>query len=363
MTDLPDALVDLDKVEWSLNRHILEALSQPRPGDSKPPTQWPSSGSAVVVEDGKERVLGKCRRENLFRLLIDEDKFHPEKYSTLKDLIKHLKDHEIPVRPEMRFIWAQGELYEDYVIKQAKKTGVFVHEQVQVYAHDWRLSGRIDIVVIDPTTGKLSIIEVKSVYGFGADVVMGKKNSISDVPGKPRDSNLIQTALYDWWVASQNREQYGPSRLQYGARDTGRFAEYLVQTLKNEETDEVEIWYAQIEPRKLAWVKSPITITSVLAQYDYTEEYLRKQEVPPRDFDLAYSKEKIHESYEAGRLNKTQTKQYEKVLAREAENAEREAQGLKAKVDINLPHVGDFQCGYCKFRNTCYDTKGTPREL
>lgn len=347
---------------FAVLEHILGSISRPRPGDSKEPTQWPSEGTAVVLVDGQEQVQGQCRRQAFFRLTKENYKYDPEAHQEVAGLVERLKDVEIPVSNYMRFIWAQGELYEQYVIDQCKNSGIFVHTQVPVYIKSHNISGKIDIVVIDPETGKLSIVECKSVYAYGADAVIGTDaERRRGLLGTPRDKNLIQTALYHWWVASED-EAYGPSRLIYGDRGTGKYAEYLVRT-ETSEDGIISIWYRGITPNKTAWTRSPITITSVLEQYALIAHYVHAHVIPPRDFKLQYSREDFNSPAILETLNKSDRTQIEKIIERETENIERIAAGEKPKVELKLPNKGNFNCGYCPWSRACYDETGQPLEI
>jgi hypothetical protein len=342
--------------------HILNNISRPRPGDSKEPTQWPSEATAIISTNGQEQVVGQCRRQAFFRLLKENYKYDPIRFEKSKELVERLKEEEIPVSNYMRFIWAMGELYEEYLIEQCKNSGIFVYTQVPVYIKSHNVSGKEDIVIIDIETNKLSIVEAKSVYSYGADKVIGtdadhRKGQL----GSPRDKNLMQIALYHWWVAS-NDEAYGPSRLVYGDRGGGKYAEYLVRT-EEDEDGLIYIWYRGVSPLKTKWTKSLITINSILEQYSVIASYVMKQEIPNRDFKLQYTREDFDSPEIFDSLNKTDRTQLEKIREREQENLERESMDLKPKVELKLPVKGDFNCGWCPHRNTCYNKDGTPNEI
>ena len=348
--------------DYSVLEHILKANNRPRPGDSKEPTQWPSEGTAIILSNGKEKVVGQCRRQAFFRLAKDSYKFDPEKFCRFKDLVTLLKAEEIPPSSYMRFIWAMGELYEQYIIDQAKNSGIFAYTQVPVYIRSHNVSGKEDLVTIDPETGLLCINEMKSVYSYGADDVIGtdaerRKGQL----GTPRDKNLIQIALYHWWVASAD-EGYGNSRLIYGDRGTGKYGEYAIRT--EEDTDGIiSIWYKGVAPNRTEWTRSPITINSVLEQYAIIAEHVLSGVIPARDFKLQYDRTDFEDPEIFGDLNKTDRTQIEKIKERELENEERLSAGDKPKVELKLPTKGDYQCGYCPWRTVCYSSDGTPKEL
>ena len=159
--------------DWSFYKQVTKSLRRPRPGDARFPTLWPSEASAIVEKNGRSQVVGACRRSTFFRYLSASHAYYEFEDAIYDEIVKHLKDLEVPVSDYMLFIWEQGNLYEDFVIKQAKNIGVFDSEQGPIYIKSHNVSGKRDVEVYDPLTGKLVICEVKSVYGFGANVVLG----------------------------------------------------------------------------------------------------------------------------------------------------------------------------------------------
>lgn len=347
--------------EWAFIEHVTDSLGKSRPGDSKQPTLWPSEATALVETDGKTKVVGKCRRATFFRFLLENYKFY-DKYKIWAPLVEEIKINALPIDRYMLWIWRQGELYEDFLVEQAKITGVFLSGQTVVYIPKFNVSGKKDIEIINPQTHKTSIVEAKSVYGFGANVVLGTPSDRrKGLLGEPRDSNLMQIALYHWWHASED-ETYEASRLVYGARDTGRYAEYLVET-STQKDGTINILYKNNAPNVGSWVLSDITINSILAQYENQQLWLDGGYIPEADFSISYSEEKLAELYAADELAKTDKEQYEKVMERRKENNEKIALGQKTKVDLKQIEKGDWQCGYCSYRKVCFDDKNQLRKI
>lgn len=346
---------------WSFIEHATDFLQRPRMGDARHPTLWPSEATGIAVdENGTEKVVGKCRRATFFRYMQQNYEFDPA-YSFYRPLVEEIKQKKIPVDRYMLWIWRAGELYEDYLINLAKESGVYIADQVGMYVKDVNLSGKIDLVTINPHTHLYSNVEIKSVYGFGGNQVLGKPGERSKGKlGTPRESNLMQIALYDWWAASADAK-YEHSRLVYGGRDTGRYAEYAITTERNEETSQTEIFYQGLAPNVTEKTKSDITIDSILAQYRFVQDSVDGGTMPDRDYDLKYSEEKIDELYEAGSLNKVETQRYEK---RQKYLAGESTRSIKPIVK------GDWQCNFCSLKDVCYkssntkhDNYGVPRQL
>ena len=165
---------------WSFIKHISQHLERPKLGEQKAPTLWPSSATAIIDEE----VIGKCRRQSYFRFAKDSYHFDP-KYDHLKPLVDIINEHKAPPSKYLQWIWIQGSLYEDYCINLAKESGVYIGDQISVYVPGYNISGKLDLIVINPETTKLHIVEVKSVYGFNANSVLGteaqhKKNLLGN---------------------------------------------------------------------------------------------------------------------------------------------------------------------------------------
>tara|TARA_Y100000310_G_scaffold343493_1_gene451401 strand:- start:3468 stop:4493 length:1026 start_codon:yes stop_codon:yes gene_type:complete len=337
---------------WSFIQHVSNYLSKPRFGEQKAPTVWPSSATAIV----EDQIVGKCRRQAYFRFANDQYEFDPE-YDYLKPLHKEIKKHKLPPSNYLRWIWIQGELYETYCINMAKEAGVYIADQVSIYVPGYNISGKIDLIVINPEESTMHIVEVKSVYGFNANSVLGteaqnRKGKI----GTPRDSHLMQLGIYQWWYGNCN-DGFGAALLTYGARDTGRFAEYLITVEKGEDGLDY-IFYQGHVPITTTKVNSGITIQSILENYKLVQDSLQKDQkkivIPPADYTLRYSEETIQDMYEKGLLGKTDSTQHEK---RKKQIEEGKARPVKAV------EKGDWQCKFCDYKNLCYDENYSLIEL
>ena len=343
--------------EWSFITHITDYMARPRLGDSKPPTLWPSEASAVLVNEyDEEHVVGKCRRASYFRLLLDSYDYFEDKYSFYKPIVEALHLEKIPVEPYVRWLWKQGDLYEQFCIDIAKNSGTYIADQVQVYIPELNISGKIDIIVIDPTTKQLRIVECKSIYGYNENTILGtpaerKRGKL----GTPRESYLMQLGIYQYWTGA--KEEYGDALLVTGARDTGRYAEFNLVVKQDESIEDDNsnyIFYSGNSPCQTEEVNSGISIENIFEQYQSTTKCLDSGTIPKRDFELQFSQDKIDKLYDRGLLSKKDTEQHRK---RKEQIAAGKARPVKA-VD-----KGDWQCRLCAYKNICYQEDNTPRDL
>ncbi len=383
---------------WSFIEHITESLRRKQVGDPKAPSHWPSEATAIV--DGK--VLGACRRKAFFRFLFDSWRYDPESYTQWDWLVKQVDNAKTPDDPYMLWIWAQGELYEHYLVKQSQRSGVFADDQVRIYIRSHNVSGSIDIEALNPRTGKRVIVESKSIYADNADYILGRPGS--GKMGKPRDSNLMQIGLYHWWRASED-PAFENSRLVYGSRDTGRYGEFEIRTVDIDGVTFIE--YAALAPHPGQWINSGITIDNVLENYALVADAVKSGIIPARDFSLRYSDEELHDEYINNQLSDTDREKYEQVMARREYNrwvdsipglsdeellaeakkfadelpkALRELldaglegkkltsyitklRKLEAKREFKQIDKSDYQCRYCSYAGLCFDENGKPTNL
>lgn len=334
-------------MSWSFISHITDHLGKPSLDEQKSPTKWPSSATAIV--NGK--VVGKCRRQEFFRFLLAQWNFSKD-YEKYTRFLEYVLSKKKPTETYLKWIWKQGEIYEDYCVDLAKESGVFVSGQTSVYIPQYNVSGKLDLIVVNPETTKYHIVEVKSVYGFNANGVLGTDaERRRGVLGTPRESHLMQIGLYQWWYANSD-ERFAEGLLVYGARDTGKYAEYKITVEKEGDLD--YIFYQGNAPANTSKVNTGISIQSILENYRYVTESISKDSIPERDYELVYSQDRIRELYEAGELNKTDTAQYEK---RQKQIEEGKTRLVKEVVK------GDWQCRLCEYSKVCYEESNNPREL
>lgn len=347
--------------KFSLIEHITNFMGQPRLGDPRHPTFWPSEGSCVIKKDGKEKNYGKCRRAIYLRYLTYCYSFDPD--NTLNaDVAKWLIDNSEPADRYMRWIWTAGELFEDHIINMCKSSGVFAGTQFNIYIPEYNVSGKIDIIAVDPSDGKLNITEVKSIHGYhaGKNILGSYEDHKKKRLGSPKTSHLIQVGIYQWHLKYSKRPEdmlspanLGHARLLYGRRDTGEYGEYEVDV----QLDGTLLYRPNGPVFNSQWTKSKVNIVTVLEDFKQIQENIDSGTIPPKDFVLQYSYKQLLELLDAGELNKTNTEKVAKIKARKEENKLLKAEGKKTKAELKLPTLGDWNCTYCDFQKACWDKK------
>ena len=374
---------------FSVMSHLSEWLARKRLGDPKHPTLWPSCAGAT---DSNGRFHGSCRRMTFLQYMVPLyffSKATDNKYDKWKPFIDEILKYT--TKPDKYQLWLfdNADRYEEYQIEHAKESGIYIGDQVPIYIASHNISGKIDLIVMNPFTGKSIITEIKSVYGYSADDVLGKNfGRYSNFTGEPRTKNLMQVAIYQYHFAKDSNEN---ARLLYGDRGTGKYAEYEVSVDK--ETSVIS--YRCIDPLVWKWEKVPYTVLDIYEFYKFILDSVESEIIPQRDYSISYdisTLEKLtDESYKIIETSKEDEdlKEFSSVndfinnpstkksrifrlssrgrttLSESAahqfiKHLDRKTNGGR---QVKKPEEGDYQCRFCQYRTLCYDDDLNPRNL
>jgi len=368
--------------EFSIMNFLTDWIGREKLGDDKPPSFWPSSAGA---ENKNGEFFGTCRRRIFLQYLIALVNYSEKsnnKYSFWKDLITIVKSKYIRESNYQRWIWEQGNLFEDHIVNLIKESGLFVASQTQVYIPEYNVSGKIDIISFNPENQKYIITEVKSVYGPNGEKTIGTDyERHNKIPSEPRDYNLMQIALYQWHYAVDDKFDYG--QLIYGDRGNGKYSVYQVDVKK----DTGAILYRTIDPFVSKWTQVPYTIFDILNLYKEIQDDIDAGIIPEKDFQLNYDDDTffklVDDNYKIVTLNSENKKVKEYTSLQEfIDDGKEEAKSRKFKLDyknkfviskteseqfvkyldrktnggkeVKRPTIGNYQCSYCSFKDYCY---------
>lgn len=259
---------------------------------------YPSEASVTYIDkDGIQRTEGKCHRESWMRITKTGT---PEPHDAYT-----------------QWIFASGKGVEEILVEQWKQMGVWHANNVKFYNKERNVSGELDVVIKDPKTGELIIIEVKSFAGYNnKKLIMGNKS----VKGRPKTPQLLQLLIYIDLCKGLGLVDYG--KLVYYARDTGDRREFNVEL-----TDKGQpVIDGKIDHR--------FTMDTIYDRFDLLNSYVQKGEMPPRDYEMIWSPEKVERENQLGNIAKTN---YEKW-----------------KRNHSKYPIGDYQCKWCSLRHECY---------
>jgi hypothetical protein len=136
---------------------------------SRTPRVWPSEASAELFDKREAGIAGGCHRKSYFRMTGEPP------------------SNQIDVVSARRF--RTGRAMELDIVNLAKAAGIFVAAGVRYHVTDIELPLELDLVVRDPQTGRMYIIENKTTYGYAAN-----KEVIKD--GRPRLEGVMQSTIY-----------------------------------------------------------------------------------------------------------------------------------------------------------------------
>lgn len=167
------------------------------------------------------------------------------------------------------------------------------------------------------TAGCLAVHNCKSFYGYEANKeICGNSKQI----GAPKTSQLLQVLTYLQYF----KDRFPYAKMIYYARDSANRAEFDI-TLQEEAPGKTRPVINGVPDNRFY-------VENIINRYKELHQAVSQQKVPDRDYDAAYSKEKVEKRYEAGEIGKTKYQDW-----------------LKGKEVIS-----DWQCRYCNYMDLCY---------
>jgi hypothetical protein len=263
---------------------------------------YPSEASVFYEADGEQQIAGACLRKSYYR-------------------IKH-SDQRGQVSARGAHIMAHGSQIEHSLVEIFKQMGIWRANSVRFKDNEYNVSGEIDAVLVEPDGTEYGA-EVKTAYGYMAEKdIIGNTYNV----GKPRPSHLLQTLIYCW--VFKDRLPY--FRILYMFRDS-----CARRSFKIELHEEDGVHYPKVDGK----VSKAFSVEDILSRYKELQYYLDTDTVPPRDFQLEYTDEKVQRLYDLKKISKSK---YEKHFApRKPEPA------------------GDWNCSYCDFSTFCWSQEET----
>lgn len=270
------------------------------PNTISPPRHYkgfhPSSASCSIKNEfGEDETCGKCLRAV---------------YWSAKAV-----EQTNPMNSRGIRITSVGKMVEEWEINKYKEMGIWRGNNVKFFDVDNNISGEVDAFVHDKDINNIIGVEIKTGYGYQFEKdVIGRP----DKKGTPKLDHLMQTMLYLNYF--KNIPLF---KMVYIDRGNASRAEFNISLEKS--SGGVNVDGKRFRPS--------LTIPGILHRYKTLNEHLKDGTIPPRDYQLQYSVEKIKFLYDSNRLTKTDSKEYEK----------------NKKISI-----GDWRCSYCEYKDYCW---------
>jgi hypothetical protein len=310
---------------YDLFGDIDKYLERPREFDfPRGGNLYPSEASVKFQdENGNWIVEGGCLRKSWYR-------------------IRGIESGGTNARAE--YIFAAGKMFENFIVEQMKQMGLWRANSVPFISNEFNndipVKGELDGVFWDPINKVNYVWECKTGHGF-----MAKKDIFGDFHhrGYPKVSQLLQTLVYTYHFRESNpdpkiKTHFPFTRLCYIMRDEPANR----KTFKVEVQEINGIWMALVD----GIVEKRFTIENIKQRYQELCAAVKKDEPPPRDYDLIYSDEKVEMLHDRGLLSESKWKDHESNLRVRA--------GKSRMRDPKIKIIGDWNCKYCNNIRQCY---------
>lgn len=320
-----------DKLSKAMGDHVL-------PSAKKYSSLSPSAASVVVTEaDGTTRVVGACHRQQYYRITgVPQDK-------------------NTEVNIDWNLSALIGDKLQDLIEELLDQYGFQMGIQKLTSEHSFfdpkmRLSGRTDIIAWDYTSNEPIGIEVKSIGEYKA------KTAISE----PIDEHVLQSVVYlDYYNKNIPADQKKIKRwyIWYISRTEN----WSIKS-KTHNSNFAMLWdfCITLDSKGVPLVHGSnfnqrwkdFSIENIYKRYNLLKAHIDTDVVPPRDYELVYSEEKITGLHKADKLTrKTDRDVVDKWLAKGAPIG-------KLKVSM-----GDIECRFCEYSDLCWQgiKNTTPR--
>ena len=260
---------------------------------------YPSNASCFIKNEfGEDQCVGKCLRAS---------------YWKQKSVAQ-----TNPMNARSIRIATCGKLIEQFEIDNYKEMGIWRGNNCKFYDPDHNISGEMDAFIWDAKMNTIIGVEIKTGYGYEFNKrVMGNTRW----EGKPKADHLLQTMIYKHFM-----KDIPLFKMVYIDRGNAARIEHNVELDKN--------GCARVNGKMFDKL---ITIPRIFMRFKELADHLEDNTIPKRNYALQYTDTKIGLMYDAKKLNKEQTRQYEKTK----------------KVAL-----GDWQCSYCEYKDYCWYGEG-----
>lgn len=306
----------------SLNSHLMRSL--PVKG-KRLPTMYPSAASCRDIDD-PTIVYGACMRQQWYRCAGYHESDPAGEYS--------------------QYIFAAGNMWEDWLTEQCKQQGIWVANSLKWSIPEYWLSGEVDIVIKDPNTDEVIILESKTYssanYEAKVELAGGRKRDGTYRVPTPKVANVMQSALYLHYFSKPENGDVKRVLLTYFDRACGgpeNNREFWV-SLRPEETPDgvrtrIHIDTKDINGNSHSYDIPGVTMEGIFNRYTELINALResKESAPPPDYMHVYPTEKVIELYGKEEISKSKYEKWESNPTK-------------------YP-IGDWQCSYCGYKTLC----------
>ena len=277
------------------------------------PSWYPSEASATWVdENGETRVEGNCMRASYMR-----------KTGLCKDM-------QIDTTPYQEWIFALGKHVEIILVDYWKQLGILVENNLKFYDAERDISGEIDVMLCDPMTGEMVLVEVKSFYGYAATKQLCGNKSTKPTP---KVSQMMQLMIY----LDQFKDMISYGKLVYYSRDAANRNEFDITLVLDASNPAKPVHRPAID----GVIDYRFTLEDIYARYDKLAQHVEADTLPDGDYEKVWSKEKVERRNLLGEVAKTTYAKWKKSPGKNP--------------------IGNWNCSYCRYSQVCLKSNGQHR--
>lgn len=313
-----------------LSNKLSKFLGNPSFSNNKKYTSLvPSAASTVVTTaTGDKKVVGACHRQQYYRLknkIPDEGAVNID--WTLSALIGD-KLHDLLV-----------ELVDVYGVQMGLQR---ITREHSIYNETIKLSGRCDLILWDYNNDEPVGVEIKSIGEYKA------KKAIEG----PIEEHVLQSVLYldfynknitegqkkitKWYIWYVSRTENWTLKSKAHNSEFTMMWDYLI------ELDNGVPIITLGDGTKQRW--NDFSIDKIYDRYKILYEANQKNTIPPRDYEIIYSEEKIASMHKHNLL--------ERKADREAVDKWLSKGAPPGKLKVTM---GDGECLFCEYKKLCWE--------
>lgn len=302
-------------------------LSPTFPRNKKSKSLAPSAASTIVNTPAGTKVVGACHRQQFYRI----KGFEPDADASVNidwtlSAIMGEKLHEMLVK-----------LIDDFGFEMGLQR---LTQEHNIYDPRINLSGRSDLIVWDHNLKEPIGVEIKSIGEYKAKKAMLQ----------PIDEHILQAVVYldfynknipqgqkkinKWYIWYISRTENWSIKAKDHNSPFQMMWDFCIQL----DNGVPIIQMADGTTQKLL----DFSVNKIYDRYNQLNEYIYKDIIPPRDYDIYYSEEQITALYTTNQIQTKATKEtIEKWLKKGAPAG-------KLKVVL-----GDSECMFCEYKQLC----------
>lgn len=314
-----------------LSTKLSKALGIPPFTNLRKSTSLTPSAASVelTLQDGTKKVVGACHRQQFYKI---------KNYTEDNDSIVNI-DWTLSAIMGDHMHNMLNKIIDDYGFPMGIQR---IANEHAIFDKNMNLSGRSDTIVWDVPKNEPIGIEIKSIGEFKAKKAMEQ----------PIEEHVIQSVIY--------LDYYNRHIIQGQKKITKWFIWYISRTenwsikAKEHGSPFTMLWDFCIEldngvpiitlPRGVKQRWTDYSVKNIYDRYHLLNDYIKTDTLPPRDYDIVYSEEKIMGLYKTNQITKKTD------IASIESWVKKGAPAGKLKVEM-----GDIECSFCEYKKRCWE--------